>query len=243
MFKKIFISLMMAVIVLAWGASACTAQAAPESPVSQIVPEAESIPTEPEADSVESSALSDDEIAGLLYMYEEEKLARDVYNALYAQWGQTTFQSISKSEQAHMDAVYGLLVRYGVIPPASTAGVYNDQALQSLYNNLMSTGSRSLADALKVGATIEEVDIADLQSRLAATTNTDIQFVYNNLMQGSFNHLRSYVRVLSRLTGETYQPEYLEVSLYQSIITSSNGNGYGNANMTNRDGRGFRGGH
>jgi hypothetical protein len=243
MFKNIFTSLMMAVIVLALGASACTAQAAPESPITQIVPETESIPAEPEAVAAGSSALTDDEIAGLLYMYEEEKLARDVYNALYAQWGQPTFQSIATSEQAHMDAVYGLLVRYGVTPPASTAGVYSDPTLQSLYSSLMSTGSQSLADALKVGATIEEVDIADLQSRLAATTNTDIQFVYNNLMQGSFNHLRSYVRVLGRLTGETYQPQHLDADLYQSIITSSNGNGYGNANITNRDGRGFRGGH
>jgi hypothetical protein len=107
----------------------------------------------------------------------------------------------------------------------------------------MSTGSQSLAGALKVGATIEEVDIADLQSRLTATANANIQYVYNNLMQGSYNHLRSFVRVLGRKAGETYQPQYLEASLYQAIVMGSNGNGYGNASMTNGGGRGFHGGH
>ena len=176
-------------------------------------------------------------------MYEEEKLARDIYNALYTQWGQPIFQSIAASEQKHMDAVYTLLVRYGITVPGSTAGVYNNPALQSLYNSLISTGSQSLADALKVGATIEEVDIADLQSRLAATTNADVQFVYNNLMNGSYNHLRNYVRVLGNLTGETYQPQTLDTSLFQSIVTSSNGNGYGRNTLTNVGGNGYRGGH
>ena len=170
-----------------------------------------------------AQSLTADESDSLVYMFEEEKLARDVYNALYALWGQPTFQNIAASEQTHMNAVQTLLVGYGIAVPENGAGIFSNPTLQALYTDLMTTGEQSLADALKVGATIEEVDITDLQSRLSQTTNTAIQVVYNNLMNGSYNHLRNFVKVLNRLTGEVYQPQYLSADLYQSILTSTNG--------------------
>jgi hypothetical protein len=223
MFKKLLIGTLAVVIAIAAGASTFTAQAAPvAAPASTTTTQAVTTVT----------ALTADETAGLLYMYEEEKLARDVYNALYALWGQTTFQSIAASEQTHMGAINTILVRYGIATPSAAAGTFSDASLQSLYNSLMSTGSLSLADALKAGATIEEVDILDLQSRLALTANADIQLVYNNLMSGSYNHLRNFTTVLARVTGEVYQPQYLSADLYQTIVTSTNGNGYGNSTST-----------
>ena len=224
MFKKLLVGTLAAMILVAAGANALTAQAAPitapEGTTVQVVPS--------------TTALTADETAGLLFMYEEEKLAHDVYNALNALWGQTTFSSIAASEQTHMDAINTLLVRYGIATPSAAAGTFSDTSLQSLYSSLMSTGSLSLADALKVGATIEEVDILDLQSRLALTVNADIQLVYNNLMSGSYNHLRNFTSVLTRVTGEVYQPQYLSADLYQTIVTSTNGNGqsYGTSTGT-----------
>jgi hypothetical protein len=212
MFKKLMIGALAALLVVAAGASAITAQAAPA---------AES------ALPLTSAAITADDTAGLLYMYEEEKLARDVYNSLYALWGQPTFQNIARSEQTHMDAIKTLLVSYSIVVPETAVGAFNNAALQALYNKLMTTGSQSLADALKVGATIEEVDITDLQSYLAQTTAADIQAVYNNLMNGSYNHLRNFVNVLNRLAGEVYQPQYLSAELYQTIVNSSNGNEHG----------------
>jgi hypothetical protein len=251
MFKKLLIGTLAAVIAVAAGASACTALAAPLADTQPVVV-AESVAVEPVAASsvdvvtaaeitvqtVTTAALTAGETAGLLYMYEEEKLARDVYNALYALWGQTTFQSIATSEQTHMDSVKVLLDRYGIAAPSSAAGSFSDPTLQSLYNSLMSTGSLSLADALKVGATIEEVDIVDLQSHLALTTTADIQLVYNNLMSGSYNHLRNFVTVLQRLTGEVYQPQYLNTDLYQTIVSDINGNGQRYGSTTTPPGRG-----
>jgi hypothetical protein len=221
MFKKLIIGALAVAIVVAAGASTLTVKAAPEATLKDTALQA-----------VTTSVLTADETAGLLYMYEEEKLARDVYNALYALWGQSTFQSIAASEQMHMDAINTLLVRYGIATPGSAAGAFSNASLQTLYNSLMSTGNLSLTDALKVGATIEEVDIVDLQSRLALTTNADIQLVYNNLMRGSYNHLRSFTTVLTRLTGEIYQPQYLSADLYQTILTSTNGNGQSFGNST-----------
>lgn len=176
-----------------------------------------------------ASDLNDVEAQGLLYMREEEKLARDVYAALYAKWGMAEFQTISQSEQMHMDSLKTLLDRYGLTDPAQAqAGKFTDPALQALYDNVIAQGSQSVADALKVGGLIEEVDILDLQSRLAQTDNADIQQVYNNLMRGSGNHLRAFANTLSLQTGETYQPQKLSQADYQAILnTTPGGSGQG----------------
>ena len=49
----------------------------------------------------EQDILTDEEIAGLKLMREEEKLARDVYMVLYEQWNLPIFSNIANSEQAH----------------------------------------------------------------------------------------------------------------------------------------------
>jgi hypothetical protein len=170
--------------------------------------------------------LDETEAEALRYMREEEKLAHDIYQALYQQWGVPTFSNISRSEQTHTDAILGLLVRYSLSDPASgEAGVFTNPELQALYNDLLAQGSQSLAEALKVGATIEEKDILDLQARPAQTDNADIQQVFTNLLGGSENHLRAFVTALERQTGETYQPLYLSAEAYQTILNASTGRG------------------
>jgi hypothetical protein len=166
--------------------------------------------------------LSEDESAVLLYMREEEKLAHDVYVTLFTQWSLPIFQNISQSEQIHTDAIKILLDRYGLTDPASSEiGAFTNPDLQILYNDLIARGSQSLAEALKVGAAIEEIDILDLQTHLAETDNADIQKVYNNLMNGSYNHLRAFVSTLNTQTGEIYQPQYLSTEAYETIINAS----------------------
>lgn len=177
--------------------------------------------------SLPASDLSSEEAAGLLFMREEEKLARDVYAKLYEVWGLNTFQNIAASEQTHMDQIGLLLTRYNLSDPAKTPGVFTNAALQDLYTKLVAQGSLSIGDAIKVGGAIEEIDILDLQTRLGQTDNADVQQVYNSLMTASYNHLSAFTRVLSSQTGETYAPQYLKADAYQSILSSGNANGGG----------------
>jgi len=178
------------------------------------------------------STLTEAEIAGLLYMREEEKLARDVYLALYDQWQVQVFQNIANSEQTHTDSVKTLLDRYGLEDPAEgkDLGEFTNQDLQDLYNSLVETGSQSLVDALRVGAAIEEIDILDLEENLAQTDAEDITLVYENLMKGSRNHLRAFVSTLER-EGETYTPQYLSQEAYDAIIGSPVERGGGQGGM------------
>ena len=165
--------------------------------------------------------MSTAEMAGLITMREEEKLARDVYTALSARWQNRIFANIAKSEQAHMDALLALLKKYQITDPAGTngPGAFTDTTLQNLYGVLMEKGSVSAAEALQVGALIEDLDIADLKRHLSETDNTDITLVYDNLERGSRNHMRSFSRNLS-VIGVTYTPQFITQEEYTSIIAT-----------------------
>jgi hypothetical protein len=182
-----------------------------------------------EAANVEAAGqLTEAEIEGILYMREEEKLARDVYLTLYDAWGLPIFQNIARSETTHMAAVLTLIDQYGLADPAAgEVGLFTDPTLQGLYDQLVTEGRQSPADALRVGAAIEEIDILDLQARLAQTENADIDLVYGNLLKGSRNHLRAFASTLARQTGETYQPQYLDPDSYDSIVNSGRETGRG----------------
>lgn len=97
-----------------------------------------------------TTELSEFEIEGILFMREEEKLARDVYAMRYNTWNIPVFQEISTSEQAHMDAVKVLIGRYNLTDSALAApGTFSNPDLQSLYDELFVRGSLSLAEGSK----------------------------------------------------------------------------------------------
>ena len=76
-----------------------------------------------------------------------------------------------------------------------------------------------MIDALKVGAAIEEIDMIDINKALLGIDNQDIVLVYQNLLKGSRNHLRSFVSNLA-LQGVTYVPQYMPAADYQAIINA-----------------------
>lgn len=133
------------------------------------------------------------EAAGLLFMREEEKMARDVYAYMYAKYKLPVFLNISKSENAHMSAVLRLITGYNITDNSTNdAGIYVNTRLFELYKNLIAMGDVSVNDALKVGVLIEQTDISDLQKELLAVENASIKTVYTNLMAGSNAHLKAY---------------------------------------------------
>jgi len=203
----------------------------------------QSVSTENAAPVASTSILTEQETADLLYMREEEKLAHDVYEFLYEQWGLPVFNNIASSESTHTASVLVLLTRYGTADPAAglAAGQFNNADLQKLYDTLIQQGGLSLADALKVGAAIEEIDILDLQDTIANTAQADIRLVYENLLAGSANHLRAFVNTLQMQTGATYQAQYLSTEEYEAILAGGGTTGVGNGAQGQPGGRG-RGG-
>lgn len=144
--------------------------------------------------------LSQEEIDGLIHMRLEEKLARDVYTTLGNTWNYKVFLNIKVSEQAHMEAVKRLLVKYGIDDPITNdeVGVFPDPQFQALYDQYVLQGNISDYEAFLVGKTIEELDIADLQNQLTnVVDNPDIIRVYQNLKTASESHLAAFNKCLT----------------------------------------------
>ena len=150
-------------------------------------------------DTLPAGELSDAQKEGLIFMVEEEKVARDVYEYLYAKWNLSIFSNIAKAEQQHMDAVIALLEKYDLDYSATlqTRGSFENDELQSLYDTLTVRGEASVVEALEVGKLIEEVDIEDLEGLVADDIPEDLKVVYENLLKGSYNHLSAFTNQLS----------------------------------------------
>lgn len=177
--------------------------------------------------SLPKESLNAAELNSLAFLREEEKLARDVYIALYNKWGVNIFNNISNSEQAHMEAVLLLLQKYSLTDPVSNnaTGVFQNTTLQNLYNELVAKGHVNLSAAYQVGATIEDLDIFDLKRALVDTDNQDIKLVFDMLTKGSRNHLRSFYKNILNVGG-TYIPQYITQSEFDAIINSSMETGF-----------------
>lgn len=168
------------------------------------------------------SVLTQDEIDGLNYMREEEKLARDVYIHFYDIYNLEMFNNISKSEQKHMDQLNVLMVKYDITDPSlEELGKFSNEHLQSLYDALIESGNKSIEDALKVGATIEDVDIYDLDEFFVKVVQEDIMEVYESLNCGSRNHMRSFNKQILK-HNTTYEAQFISQERYDEIVGSSN---------------------
>lgn len=170
----------------------------------------------------EELSLTSQEIEDLLFLREEEKLARDVYLYSYEKYNLQIFKNISNSESQHMNSVLQLLNDYNLQDPASTEiGVFNNEVLQSIYNQLVEQSSISLIEALKVGDKIEDLDIKDLALNENRTNKIDLLLVYGSLKCGSRNHLRNFHSQVLQNNGD-YSPEFISIEEFNEIISSSN---------------------
>lgn len=165
------------------------------------------------------SILSQELTNTLAFMGNEERLAYDVYNFLYAKFATTELTNIAqKSEYMHITAVQGLVQKYALddsvafsnvdLPPlgyintpieSMRAGVYDISEIQDLYDSLTVQGSNSEIDALKVGCIVEVVDVNDLNEdiALAASENaSDVLTVFNFLRDGSYSHYWAFDEAL-----------------------------------------------
>lgn len=137
----------------------------------------------------------------LFYIYQEEKVARDVYITLGNIYtNENTFASIQLSEQRHIDSARGLCEKYDVsIEGVDEASVGNFvlPVLQELYDTCVSEGGKSLLDALKVGELIEITDIDDLEHASVGMPE-DVVKVYDSLLEGSLSHLDAFTTAIAR---------------------------------------------
>ena len=182
-----------------------------------------------------STTVDVDEKTHLVFMREEEKLARDVYITLGSLYpNSTVFGKIDDSEQQHTDSVKAILDKYGIEDPSSSneVGIFTGPEFGSYftekYKLLVGRAVKSELEALYVGAFIEELDMRDINycpaeivnqdngistveaCGLVYTNNPDIQQLYKHLLDGSDSHLEAYVKNIEQIIGEgNYQAQVL----------------------------------
>lgn len=146
-------------------------------------------------------AMTEEQKDMLFFIYQEEKVARDVYSTLGKLYtDENTFASIQISEQRHIDSARGLCEKYGVSIDGvdeTNVGNFVLPVLQELYDTCVAEGEKSLLDALKVGELIEITDIDDLE-RASVGMPSDVVNVFENLKEGSLSHLDAFTAAIAR---------------------------------------------
>ncbi len=200
---------------------------------------AESSPVE-----TDDAALDYNEKMHLMFMREEEKLARDVYQTLGTMYPDSViFGNIDDSEQTHTMAVKAMIEKYGYEDPSTNdnVGAYTGEDFgwyfTEKYNQLVERASISELEALYVGAFIEELDMMDInqcpkvivetdngindvnECGKVFTDKADIQRLYSSLLDGSDSHLEGYVANIEKIIGEgNYQAQVLSQELVDAIL-------------------------
>jgi len=170
-------------------------------------------------DDLPTAPLSDEELAGLLFMIEEERLARDLYMALGETWNLAVFGAIARSEAQHIETLESFAERYGIETPqdSNESGSFVDDDLSRLYDALLARGAVSVTEALAAAAEVEDRDIYDLERLIGESDNDDLRIAYQNLAKGSRNHLRSFVAQLERLN-TTYTAQHIDPAYLDRIL-------------------------
>ena len=151
-----------------------------------------------------SLKLSEAQLDELFFIYQEEKLARDVYitlGLLYPK--ESTFAYIQKSEQRHIDAAQKLCETYNIDlseVQEQAVGNFVLPKIQEYYDLLVIQGSVSLEEAIVVGIFIEELDINDLTKAIEDMgMPQEVINTYENLREGSYNYLEAFQDALTRV--------------------------------------------
>jgi len=196
--------------------------------------------------AVAQPTLDANEASHLTFMREEEKLARDVYLTFADMYpNQGVFNNIATtSEQTHTDTMRDKLAQYELPDPnpdtndlPASIGVFTGAEwgwyFTDKFDYLTTTGSASELDALYMGALIEELDMHDIADCPAVmvdagyndpcglnyTDENGLINAYSSLIDGSENHLRSFVGQIEAYPEvDTYQAQYLSQEEVDAIL-------------------------
>ena len=153
--------------------------------------------------------LDDGEQAHLIFMREEEKLARDVYWTLGLEYPNSpVFMNIAlQAEQTHTDTMLAKLDQFSITDPNPYTGTLPDDVgfvgiftgadygayFTGKYDGLIDQAKEGVLEALYVGALIEELDMHDIKKCPKVIVDAD-----NGIGDGECGLEYTNVRALER---------------------------------------------
>ena len=180
------------------------------------IPDEDVRPEQNIIDSIPLVSLTHEQKETLAYMWDEERLARDLYLALNSLTPSNTLYNIAtNAETQHIISVEALIKKYdlNILNTTDFSGGYSAEALEAindnefitpvlttLYNDLYTLGSQSLEDALKAGCMVEVTDINDLDRDIEIVEGAeDVVIVFENLRKGSYSHYWAFDGALKNM--------------------------------------------
>ena len=148
-----------------------------------------------------TSVLTEEQKDMLFFIYQEEKMARDVYitfDRVYK--NENTFRLMQIAEQRHLDCARKLCEFYGVDTSSvdeTVVGAFESPVLKTLYEAYTERGKNSLRDALEIAEFIEATDI-NMIEHASVGMPSDVVAVYEKLKRGNLNHLDIFQTAISR---------------------------------------------
>ena len=147
------------------------------------------------------TVLSKDQKEMLFFIYQREKVARDVYDTLSKIYkDEHTFALMRFSEQRHLNCTRELCDIYGVETSRineDVVGEFESPILQTLYDECALKGGQSLLDAFEVGEFLESTDIEDLDVASVGMPS-DVVNVYDRLKARNMSHLGVFKTAISK---------------------------------------------
>lgn len=125
------------------------------------------------------------------YIYQEEKLAYEIYTEMDNIYNKKVFENISRSEEEHMEAILTLANDLDINIYPLKYNQFTFDNLSKLKEKLVKLGKENINMAFEVGVKIEELDIIDLERLLLEGSKRE-NLTYSNLLKASKNHLSAF---------------------------------------------------
>jgi hypothetical protein len=145
-------------------------------------------------DDIDDGTTTTEVLGALQFNVEEERMARDLYDELgEAHDGLAPFTQIQRSEQKHHDAVSRLIeLKGGTVPGEGEPGEFENEQIQTMYDDWLERGLVSPDAAFEVGIELEKADIEHLESAIDEIDDEDVDRVLGNLLNASEHHLAAF---------------------------------------------------
>lgn len=145
--------------------------------------------------------LTKDQKEMLFFIYQGEKVARDIYITLGNIYkDENTFSFMQFSGQRHFECTRELCDIYGVETSQieeESIGRFESVVLQTMYDACIEKGKKSIYDALEVAEFIKSNEIKDLEHASVGMPSHVVN-VYENIKKRNQRHLDVFQAAISR---------------------------------------------
>jgi hypothetical protein len=169
----------------------------------------------------QTAKVTEDENQDLYFLLANNDLLKDV-NATFSEiWKNQVFEH-ELSDRNRMDMFVRKNMTALGIPVEKTdlgdpRGLFEDESLQQLYDNLTATGSQSVVHALQAAGELEERMIIFLEKALSRTENLEVILLYDRLRAVSKTNLRVISEELLT-AGINYRPKVMSDQYFDNNV-------------------------